>query len=262
MSAVQRAPAVSVLAGIKTLAETDLARPLCDWLAGQGYTVRSEVRNCDIAALRGDELLIVELKKALNLALVVQAVQRQRLTDTVYVAIPRPASKWKWWKESRGIFHLLRRLELGLILVSPSNGRPPVDVVFHPSPLSRRRRAPSRRAVLAEISGRLDDYNTAGSTRKKLVTAYRENAVHIACCLLRRASMTPAALRALGTGPKTLSILRDNVYGWFERLRRGVYALSERGRLELADFPALTAYYRALVKRSSAGAGRKRTRAN
>jgi hypothetical protein len=256
MSAVQRAPAASFPARSKTMAETDLARPLCDWLAGQGYTVRSEVRNCDIAALRGDELVIVEIKKALNLALVVQAVQRQRMTGTVYVAIPRPANKWKWWKESRGTFHLLRRLEIGLILVSSSNGGLPVDVVFHPRPLARRRRAPSRRAVLAEISGRLADYNTAGSNRTKLVTAYRENAVHIACCLLRRASMTPAALRALGTGPKTLSILHDNVYGWFERPRRGVYALNERGRRELADFPALTTHYCALVRRSSASASR------
>ena len=178
-------------------------------------------------------VVIVEIKKTLNLALVVQAVQRQRMTDTVYVAVPRPPSKWKWWRESRGVFHLLRRLELGLLLVSPSNGGPPVDVVFHPRPLARRRRAPSRRAVLAEISGRVADYNIAGSTRKKLVTAYRESAVHIACCLLPRASMAPAALRALGTGPKTLSILHDNVYGWFERVQRGVYALSERGGREL-----------------------------
>ncbi len=228
----------------RPLAETDLAQPLCDWLAGQGYTVRSEVKDCDIAALRGDELLIVEIKKTLNLALVVQAVQRQRMTDKVYVAVPRPTSKWKWWKESRGVFHLLRRLELGLILVSPSNGAPPVDVVFHPRPLARRRRAPSRRAVFAEISGRVADYNTAGSNRTKLVTAYRENAVRIACCLLSRGRMAPADLRAVGTGPKTQSILRDNVYGWFKRVHRGVYSLSARGRRELAEYPQLTAHYR------------------
>jgi hypothetical protein len=239
-------------AGIKTPAETDLARPLCDWLAAQGYTVRSEVRDCDIAALREDELVIIEIKKALNLALVVQAVQRQRITNTVYVAVLRPPSKWKWWRENRGVFHLLRRLELGLILVSPSNGGPPIDVVFHPRPLARRRRAPSRRAVLAEISGRNADYNTAGSTRKKLVTAYRENAVHIACCLLARPRMTPAAARALGTGPKTQSILRSNVYGWFERVGRGMYSLSEQGRRELAEYPELVAHYRGLVKRSFA----------
>ena len=247
-------------AAAKALAETDLARPLYDWLAAQGYTVRSEVRNCDIAALRGDELVIIEIKKTLNLALVVQAVQRQRMADIVYVAVPRPPNKWKWWRESRGVFHLLRRLELGLILVSCSTAGPTIDVVFHPRPLTRRRQAPSRRAVLAEISGRIADYNTAGSTRKKLVTAYRENAVHIACCLLTRSRMAPAALRALGTGPKTQSILRSNVYGWFERVERGLYVLSKHGRQELADYPDLVAHYRSMVRRSRVRASRLRGR--
>lgn len=234
------------------LAETDLAQPLCDWLVAQGYTVRSEVKDCDIAALRGDELLIIEIKKSLTLTLVVQAVQRQRMTDTVYVAIPRPRNKWKWWQESRGVFHLLRRLELGLILVSPANGGPPVDVIFGPRPLARRKRAPSRRAVLAEISERIADFNTAGSTRTKLVTAYRQTAIHIACCMLPRARMSPKELRALGTGPKTQSILRENVYGWFVHKDAGVYMLGSRGRAELAEYPQLVAHYSALVKKRRA----------
>ncbi|HVP17858.1 MAG TPA: DUF2161 family putative PD-(D/E)XK-type phosphodiesterase [Spirochaetia bacterium] len=232
------------------MTETDLARPLCDWLSAQGYTVRSEVKDCDIAALRGDELLIVEIKKTLNLALLVQAAERQRITDSVYVAVPRPASKWKWSKESRGVFHLLRRLELGLILVSPSNGEPPVDIVFHPKPLVRRRRAPSRRAVVAEIAGRIADFNTAGSSRKPLVTAYRESAIHVACALLGRGGMAPAALRKLGTGPKTQSILHDNVYGWFERRGTGVYRLNDRGRRELKEYPELARHYTSLLRRA------------
>ncbi len=241
----------------RALAETDLAGPLCDWLTSQGYTVRSEVKDCDIAALRGDELVIIEIKKTLNLTLVVQAVQRQRMTDIVYVAIPRPSNKWKWWKESRGVFHLLRRLEIGLVLVSAGNGGAPVDVVFPPRPLAQRKRAKSRRDVLAEITGRVADFNTAGSTRTKLVTAYRENAIHIACCLLPRRRMSPAALRALGTGPKTQSILHTNVYGWFERKGKGVYALSALGREEMTEYPKLVAHYAALVKHARARAEEK-----
>ena len=110
----------------RVIAESDLAGPLYDYLAGAGYVVRSEVKDCDIAAVKDGDLLIIELKKTLNLALVVQGVRRQRLTDIVYLAIPRPSNKWKWWKESRGAQHLLRRLELGLILVSLDRGKPPV----------------------------------------------------------------------------------------------------------------------------------------
>src|SRR5208282_4018902 len=168
----------------KLLQESDLAGPLYTHLAELGYKVRSEVKDCDIAAVKGEDLLIIELKKTLSLPLLVQAVRRQRMTDSVYVAIPRPSNKWKWWQESRGVQHLLRRLELGLILVSLERGKPSVEVVFHPLPFERRRRAAHRRAVLEEINGRTADYNRAGSTRTKLATAYRESAIHIACCLL------------------------------------------------------------------------------
>jgi hypothetical protein len=223
------------------LREADLAGPLVGWLRGQGWRVRSEVKDCDIAATRDGELLVVEMKTAMSLALLAQATNRQRITDTVYVAIPRPANKWKWWKESRGVQHLLRRLELGLLLVSTDPAG--VEVVFDPKPFTRRRRAKTRRAVLHEIASRTADYNRAGSTRTKLVTAYRENAIHVACCLRRQGSLTPAQLRALGTGEKTYSILRSNVYGWFERRDGGTWALSERGVAELADYPALAARY-------------------
>ena len=259
MTAARRAPSASTAAR-KTVRRRTSPGRCATGLPGQGYTVRSEVKDCDIAALRGDELLIVEIKKTLNLALVVQAVQRQRMTDTVYVAVPRPPNKWKWWRESRGVFHLLRRLELGLLLVSPSNGGPPVDVGFHPRPLARRKRAPSRRAVLAEISGRIADYNIAGSTRKKLVTAYRESAIHIACCLRFHGRMAPAALARPGHGSQDAihPPVTTPMDGSKARGARGL-RLSERGRRELAGLSAAReAITCAIVKR--AGAGRVRPR--
>src|SRR5208283_3706308 len=77
-------------------------------------------------------------------------------------------------------------------------------------------------------------YNRAGSTRTKLATAYRENAIHFACCLLVTGRTSPAALRAMGTGPKTLSILRFNAYGWFERVDTSVYGLSAHAAADRA----------------------------
>jgi hypothetical protein len=234
----------------RAISETDLAGPLYGYLSDAGYTVRSEVKDCDIAAVKDGDLLIIELKKTLNLALLVQGVRRQRLTDIVYLAIPRPANKWKWWKESRGAQHLLRRLELGLILVSLDRGKPPVEVVFHPLPFTRRKRAAPRRAVLEEIAHRTADYNRAGSTRTKLATAYRENAIHIACCLLVTGRTSPAALRAMGTGPKTLSILRFNAYGWFERVDRGVYGIAAHAAVDLGAWPELRKRYTAAARRA------------
>ncbi len=241
---------------MKRLTESELAKPLTEYLIAQGYTVRSEVKDCDIAAARGDELLIVELKTALNISLLAQAARRQRMTDSVYVAVPRPSNKWKWWTQSRSVRHLLRRLELGLILVSVDPAKPPVEVVFHPLPFTRRRTAKRRRAVLAEIHNRTGDFNTAGSRRTKLVTAYRESAIRIACFLRAGGSLSPRELRVRGTGPETLAILSRNVYGWFERLDRGVYGLSARGWEELGKYPELAKRYLAAARRAARRSGK------
>jgi hypothetical protein len=231
------------------LKETDLARPLYEYLGSQGYTVRSEVKDCDIAAVRGDELLVIEIKKTLNLALLAQAAKRQRITESVYMAVPRPPSTWKWHTENRWVKHVIRRLELGLIFVSLDPAKPAVDVVFHPGSFTRRKRAVHRRVLLEEMKNRTGDFNTAGSTGKKLVTAYRENAIFIACCLKEKGTLSPKALREMGTGQKTLGVLYQNVYGWFERRGTGKYGLSVHGEKDLAAYPKLAKKYTAKARK-------------
>lgn len=225
-----------------TIRETDLYAPLRDYLTAQGYTVRAEVKGCDITATKGDALIIIELKRSMTLTLLAQAAQRQRVADSVYVAVPRPpgGAAGRAWK---GIRHLLRRLELGLILVSVGSKAPSVEIVFHPVPFARRKQKSVRRALLEEMAGRSGDFNEGGSTRRKLVTAYRESAIQIACCLERLGSASPRDLRARGCSAKTTSILYDNVYGWFERQGRGVYGLSAKGRKELKGYPELVRAY-------------------
>jgi hypothetical protein len=232
--------------------ETDLYAPVRAFLEGQGYTVRGEVLGCDVAGRRGDELVVVELKRALTTDLLVQATRRQRTTNSVYVAVPRPlgAGRSRRWN---GLLHLLRRLELGLLVVSFASGRARVQVLLHPLPFQRRRSARGERAILEEMAGRSGDHNQGGSVRRPLVTAYRENAIHVACCLERNGALAPRALRALGTGDKTLSILRYNVYGWFERVGYGLYALSARGRRDLLLWPDLVADWRSRVPQRSDG---------
>ena len=227
----------------KKLRETDLYPPLRKYLTAQGYTVRGEVKDCDIAASKGDDLIVIELKRSFTTALLIQAAKRQRITDSVYVALPRQKRSRTW----TSIQHLLRRLELGLILVSPNSRKPPVEVVFHPLPFQRQKHRGAKRAILEEIANRSGDFNKGGSTRKQIVTAYRENAIHIACCLDRFGPLAPRQLRALGTGDKTLSIVYSNFYGWFERVERGVYALRQQGRDELKQRRKLVRHYSRLL---------------
>lgn len=222
--------------------ETDLYKPIHDYLVKLGYTVQAEVNHCDIIARKGDDLIVIELKTRFGLDLLIQAAQRQSITESVYVALPGPiemGKKSRWPQKKR----LLRQLELGLILVHVSVGDPWVEIAFHPLPYHRRKIKKKKRAVLKEMSQRTGSYNQGGSTRKKLVTAYRENAIFIACCLAKFGTMTPVQLRALKTGPKTLSILSSDFYGWFQRVERGVYALSAQGKIDLKAYPELKQRY-------------------
>ncbi len=138
--------------------------------------------------------------------------------------------------------------QFGLILVDPETRPARVQVAFHPVPFQPRRRNAQRRAVLEEIAGRSGDFNEGGSVKTKLVTAYRERAVHLACCLRKLGPMTPRALRALGTGPKTYGILYDNHYGWFDRVGRGLYSLKPEGLAALDAYPELTARFSAALE--------------
>ena len=69
--------------------ETELYPPLKAFLEAQGYAVKGEVEGCDIAAVRGDEPpVIVEMKTRFSLSLVLQGIQRQGVSDRVYLAVP------------------------------------------------------------------------------------------------------------------------------------------------------------------------------
>jgi hypothetical protein len=61
--------------------ETDLYFPLKYYLEKQGYTVNSEVHNCDIVARKNDELVIIELKKHFSVSLLAQVLIRKQITD-------------------------------------------------------------------------------------------------------------------------------------------------------------------------------------
>jgi hypothetical protein len=89
---------------------------------------------------------------------------------------------------------------------------------------------------LEEFASRSGDDNTGGSTRRPLVTVYREQALFIASLLQRFGPMAPKRLRELGAGPKTLSILRSDVYGWFERLDRAFYGLKPAAAAALVRY--------------------------
>ena len=213
--------------------ETELSAPVKAYLESHGYQVNCEVKDCDIVATRGDDLIIVELKMSVNLTLLVQATKRQSISDSVYVAVPAPTKRNRQW---RGTLTVLKRLEVGLLLVEEGAMGMVVSKQFDPIPYQRKKNTRSRRALLTEVADRSGDYNVGGSTKTTLMTAYRENAILIACCLSKLGPSSPKSLRNLGTGGKTTSILSANHYGWFQRVEKGVYELTDQGDFESRSF--------------------------
>lgn len=230
----------------KKILEKDLYKPIHDYFTEHGYEVHGEVKGCDITVSKGNDLIIIELKRNMSLKLLIQAAKRQRMTNSVYIAIPQPkysvfSRKWK------DLCYILRRLELGLITVSFTKDRKRAQIQFDPSPFDKQKsmgRSKKQRAnLMKEIDERHKNYNEGGTNKTKIMTAYRETAVHIACCLNKVVKASPRELRELGTGNKTQSILYKNFYGWFEREERGVYKLSERGHEVFSLYPELVEYY-------------------
>lgn len=203
--------------------------------------MRSEVRGCDITAVKDDELVVVECKTTLSLKLIYQGVERQESADSVYLAIPvYPDKKIPHY---RHLARLLKRLELGLITVTFLKTKKKVDVLIHPKEWKKRRAKKKRMAIIREMEGRSGNYNTGGS-RSKIMTAYKENALLIAHHLAKGGAQSSPQLKKLGTGDKTYTILYKNFYGWFEKERKGVYNLTSQGHKALDEHKELIAAFK------------------
>ncbi len=214
--------------------ETDLYAPIKTYLEGQGYEVKAEVGPADVMAVRDNEPpVIVELKTGFTLTLFHQAVERQGLSETIYIAVPRLSTK-TFRKSLRSNLKLCRRLGLGLITVRLKDGF--VEAHCDPAPYRPRLSKTKQGRLLKEFARRVGDPNTGGSTRTKIITAYRQDAL---CCLryLHEKGPTKAAVVAGATGvERARRIMADDHYGWFERVSTGIYQVTPVGAKAIDEY--------------------------
>jgi hypothetical protein len=110
-------------------------------------------------------------------------------------------------------------------------------VILDPVPYRPRKHAPRLARLLGEHVRREGDPNLGG-TRGPLMTAYRQEALRCAQLIRRAGQASVAELRASGLVPNAAKILQRDVYGWFRRVRRGAYGVSERAEQDIARFDA------------------------
>ncbi|MDT0121880.1 DUF2161 family putative PD-(D/E)XK-type phosphodiesterase [Paenibacillus sp. RRE4] len=227
--------------------ETELYSPVKTFFEQRGFDIKAEVKHCDLVGIKANETdpLIVEMKKTFNLSLLLQGMQRLKLSPLVYLAVERNRSKRgavnQRWSE---LSALCSQLGLGLLTVTFYKTKAPlIDVLCEPSVISgagrsipvARKSGIRRQRLLKEFDERSGDYNTGGSTGRKLMTAYREKAIRVAAALRSSGESSPAVL-ARQTGVGTASaILQKNYYGWFERVSRGKYMLTIKGMEALTE---------------------------
>ena len=202
------------------------------FLEALGYSVKGEIGGCDLLGLKGGEPPIVvvgELKLRFNLDLLLQAVDRAAVADEVWLAA---GLSQRAGREADPRFRALcRRLGFGLLGVGVDGA---VHVLLSPDAPPPRREPKRRSRLVAEHRRRTGDPTPGGSTRTPVMTAYRQQALACAAAL-SAAPKRPRDLTPLV--PRAPRILRDDVYGWFVRVGRGVYALTDAGRAALVRWP-------------------------
>jgi hypothetical protein len=213
--------------------EAELYPDLKAYLEAQGYEVKAEIGACDVMARRGDEpAVVVEMKVTFSLALVMQGVARQALFDHVYLAVPLGPRGWSL--RYRDIIALCRRLGLGLLAVRVGQG---VEAHLDPGPYQPRRNVARAGRLLREFERRVGDPNVGGTAGIPRMTAYRQDAIRCAQALAGGPRKASDVVKACGV-VRAASLMRADHYGWFERVERGIYALTPKGRAALEGDPA------------------------
>jgi hypothetical protein len=211
--------------------ETSLYAPVKRYLEKRGFTVKGEVCGCDLVALRGNEpplVVIGELKLSFSLELLLQAVDRTAACDEVWLAVS-PAGR-KRLCDPR-VRKLCRFLGFGLLGISSAGV---VEIVVEPKPWKPRQDRRRRARLIDEHRKRIGDPAPGGSTRQPILTAYRQQALACAASLAEGPRRTSELRLVVPNAP---SILLRNVYGWFNRVERGLYELTTEGAVAVARWP-------------------------
>jgi hypothetical protein len=213
--------------------ERDLYLPIKHYLENLGYSVKAEVKNVDIVAVKDEKVIVIEMKTAITLKLLYQGCDRQRMFDNVYLAVPNPGYKVVRSKAFKEKTHILHRLRLGLILVDTIKNK--VEVLLDPQEYVRKTNKRKQKLLMDEFTLRSTSINIGGVNKQKIMTSYKEQAIEIAKALIV-SPLSTKEIRTITNIPKVTNILYDNYYHWFSHISRGVYGLTEKGRKEISKY--------------------------
>lgn len=178
------------------------------------------------------EPVIIELKTSFSLSLFHQAINRQSMTDQVYIAVPRKSGKAALVAIRRNKM-LCRRLRLGLITVRLSDGA--ITVHCEPKEFTPRKIKKKKTKLLSEFESRHGDPNKGGMTSVGMMTSYRQGALRCAKVLHDEGACKASYVAKMAGFDKARNCMASNHYGWFEKIDRGIYGLTSAGAKALDE---------------------------
>lgn len=228
--------------------EEELFLPVKNFFENKGFSVKGEVKNCDIVALKDDITVICELKTAFNLKLVYQVMDRKTISENVYAVIPRP-EKGQNTKDFKNMVKLLKLLNVGLITVALDSPIKIVEVIIEPFEGKSYKNKKKQSLLKKEFSERNMDLNSGGINKRRILTAYMEKSINVLCTLYKLETSSPKDIKSICNEEKTGNILQNNVYGWFERVKKGTYRVSEKGKefINSDEYREVKEYYRNII---------------
>ncbi|MBQ4347498.1 MAG: hypothetical protein IJC39_03525 [Firmicutes bacterium] len=212
--------------------ENELFAPCAEFFSKQGYVVRGEVCGCDLTAEKDGELIICELKRSFSLKLVYQARERKKLTENVYCVIPRPARSTG--RAYRDMLGLLEELKIGLITIGMDTDLKIAQIVLYPDESGRRKNYRKLKRLKNEHSERQNTSQQGGVFHSKIMTAYREQCMEL-LCMAEKSGRLEFKAAFPNLSEKQKRILQSAPYGWFRRVERGIYEITDLGYAALLD---------------------------
>jgi hypothetical protein len=213
--------------------EKDLFAPIKESFESMGYTVKAEVNHLDVVIKKEEHYAAIELKTSLNTTVIAQAIKRQSIVDTVYIAIPTPTKQVFKSKTMKDKITILKRLSIGLIYVDVHQAS--IQIFLEPliNPIKRHQKKLVR--LKEEFNQRQLSMNTGGVTKSKIMTVYKEHAL-IVLSTLKDEPKSARIIQNEVTFDKVYPILYKNYYGWFEKRGNGLYGLTPMGYQALLDY--------------------------
>jgi hypothetical protein len=211
--------------------ETDIYEPIKRLLEIEGYHIKAEVNHVDIYGIKESQTIAVELKTQISLKLIYQALERKKVADSVFIGVPEAAVK-SHGKEIKYLKNLLTQLGIGMIVTKDDDAY----VLLEAKQSSMKKRSNvKKRKTIKEFNQRENHQNIGGTNGKK-ITAYKEQMIRVAVMLKKMKTASPKELMAHTGINKTPQILQANYDGWFKKVSRGIYSLTEQGEVELYQY--------------------------